>query len=133
MNTNLAGIRQRWDKAKLTKTAAFWVAIGAIVLTLYLGFSRGGWVTSGTAQQMAERASQDAVVERLAPICVAQFNQDPQKDEKLAELQGFNSSYQRARYIKDQGWATMPGSARPDDSVATECAERLMLIDESAP
>lgn len=130
MNTNLTDIRQRWDKAKLTKTSTFWIAVGAIILTLYLGFSRGGWVTGGTAQQMAERTSQDAVIGRLAPICVAQFNQDPQKDQKLEELKGLTSAYQRSRYVIEQGWATMPGEARPDDKVAAECAQRLMVMGE---
>jgi len=126
MQANIADIRQRWTEAKLTKTKAFWVAIGAIILTLFLGFSRGGWMTGGSAQRLADSASQSAVVERLAPICVVLFNQDPQKDQKFEEMKGLNSSYQRARYIKDQGWATMPGEAKPDDKVATGC-ERLMF------
>lgn len=130
MTTSMADIRHRWNKAKLTKTATFWIAIGAIILTLYLGFSRGGWVTGGTARQMAEITSQSAVVERLAPICIAQFNQDPQKDQKLGELKALTSSYQRSRYVIEQGWATMPGETRADDKVAAECAQRLMLMDE---
>ena len=130
MQANITNIRQRWAKARLTKWAAFWVAIGAIILTLFLGFSRGGWMTGGSAQRMAENASQSAVVARLAPICVSQFNQDPQKDQKLVELKELISSYQRSQYIKEQGWATMPGEANPDNQVATECAQRLMLLSE---
>lgn len=130
MQANIANIRQRWAKARLTKWAAFWVAIGAIILTLFFGFSRGGWMTGGSAQRMAENASQSAVVARLAPICVLQFNQDPQKDQKLVELKELISSYQRSQYIKDQGWATMPGEANPDNQVAAECAQRIMLQNE---
>jgi hypothetical protein len=129
MQASIANIRQRWAKAKLTKSAAFWVAIGAIIFTLYLGFSRGGWVTGGTAQRMADSASQSAVVERLAPICVMQFNQDPLRDQKLEEMKALTSSFRRTSYIKEQGWATMPGEATPDNNVATECAQRLMLVD----
>jgi hypothetical protein len=33
-------------------------------------------------------------------------------------------------YLKEQGWATMSGEAAPDNRVATECANRLMLLDE---
>lgn len=130
MNINLANIRQKWSKVKLTKSAAFWFAVGAIILTLYLGFSRGGWVTGGAAGRMAETTSQDAVVERLTPICVTQFNQDSQKDQKLAELKLVTSSSQRVTYVKDQGWATMPGEAKPDNKVAAECTKQLMLIGE---
>jgi hypothetical protein len=122
-------IGQRWSNAKQTKTRTFWIAIGAVVLALYLGFARGGWVTGGTASRMAETSAQAAVVERLAPICVIQFNADAQRAVKLAELKAL-SSYQRANYVKDQGWATMPGETAPDNLVATECAKRLVLLGE---
>jgi hypothetical protein len=46
---------------------------------------------------------------------------------KMKEL---NSSFRHTRYIKEQGWATMPGEENPDDKVATECAQRLMPINE---
>jgi hypothetical protein len=77
---------------------------------------------------MAETTSQSAVVDRLAPICVTQFNQDPQKDQKLEELNVITSSYQRINYVKDQGWATMPGEAKPDDKVAAACTQQIMSI-----
>ncbi len=129
MDTKRANIRQRWDKAKQTKSATFWIAVAAIAVTLYFGFSRGGWMLGSSAQTMADRAAETAVVERLAPICVAQFNQDPLNDEKLVELKAITTSTQRAIYVKDQGWATMPGETDPDDRVAAECAQQLMLLD----
>ena len=69
-------------------------------------------------------------MERLAPICVAQFNQDPLNVQKLAELKVLTTSTRRANYVKDQGWATMPGEEAPDNRVATECAQRLNLLGE---
>ena len=35
-----------------------------------VGVGWGGWVTGGTARQTAEAMARDAVVQRLAPICV---------------------------------------------------------------
>jgi hypothetical protein len=58
---------------------------------------------------------------------VAQFNADGQGAVKLEELKAINS-YQRAGYVKDQGWATMPGESAPDNRVAAACANQLMLI-----
>jgi predicted phage tail protein len=75
--------RQRWDKARASKKVVFWAVLGAIVLTMIVGFNWGGWVTGGTAQKMGVAMAQDAVVQRLAPICVLQFNQDPDKAQKL--------------------------------------------------
>jgi hypothetical protein len=130
MDINLKDFRQRWNKAKPTKTVTFWIAVGAILLTMYLGFAQAGWVTGGTALQMAERTSEEAVVARLAPICVAQFDQDIERDQKLTDLKEVTTSTRRATFVKDQGWATMPGESGPDDKVARECAEQIMLIGE---
>ena len=102
-----------------------WGAIGGAILTIIIGFYLGGWVKGSTAQTMAEEKAEAAVIERLTPICVAQFNQDPEKDQKLKELKEA-SSYQRGDYIKKQGWATMPFEKDPDSDVAEKCAEQIM-------
>jgi hypothetical protein len=94
---------------------------------MIIGFAWGGWVTGSNARMMAKDIAEDAVVERLAPICVAQFNQDPGKDAKLEELKA-TSSYQRRTFVQDQGWATMPGEEGPDRAVADACVKLLMLI-----
>ena len=118
---------QRWDEARPTKTVVFWSWVGSVVLTMIIGFAWGGWVTGGTAQSMAEKMAEDAVVKRLAPMCVIQFKQAPGKDQKLKELKD-TSTYQRGEYVEKQGWATMPGEEKPDSKVAEECARLLMLI-----
>jgi hypothetical protein len=137
MNSKETGIRQRltnmgrnWSTAKPTKTTTFWIAIGAIGVALYLGFAQAGWVTDNTAQQRAALTAQGAVVDRLAPICVAQFNEDPDKEGKLVELKVLSTSNQRTNFVKDQGWATMLGESAPDTRVANACAIQLMLISE---
>jgi hypothetical protein len=127
MQANITSIRQRWDKAKLKKSVVFWIAAGAVLLTLFLGFTRGGWTTGGSATNMAEKASSGAVVERLTSICVAQFNADTQRTVKLEELKAASSS-QRSKIVKEQGWATMPGETDPDNKVARECTNQIMLI-----
>jgi len=127
---NFADIRKKWSQAKLKKSVVVWIAIGAVVLTLFLGFTRGGWTTGGSAEAMAEKSAQSAVIARLAPICVAQFNADGQAAVKLAELKSISSSSKRAAYVTEQGWATMPGDTDPDKRVATQCANQLNLIGE---
>jgi len=121
-----AGVGQRWTDAQPTKTIAFWLCIASVVVTMIVGFAWGGWVTGGTAQKMAETMADDAVIKRLAPICVVQFNLDPGKDQKLVALKG-TDSWQRDGYVEKQGWATMPGEKKADRSVAEACANLLML------
>jgi hypothetical protein len=67
----------------------------------------------------------DAVVKRLAPICVVLSGQDPAKAVKLVALKE-GSAWQRGEYVGKQGWATMPGEREPDSRVAQACAELLM-------
>ena len=106
-----------------------WALVVSAILTMIVGFAFGGWVTGGTAQTMAKEMADEAVIDRLAPICVTQFNQDPEKDKKLQELKEI-SSYQRGDYIEKQGWATMPGEKEPDSNVANECAKQLVELEK---
>jgi len=116
---------QRWSEARPTKTVVFWACAASVVLTMIVGFSWGGWVTGGTARTVAEATASEAVVKRLAPICVVQSGRDPGKALKLIALKE-ESSWQRGEYIGKQGWATMPGEQEPDTRVAQACATLLM-------
>jgi hypothetical protein len=116
-----------WQEARPTKTAVFWSWVASVVLTMIIGFAWGGWVTGGTARTMAADMAEDAVTERLASICVSQFNQDPARDQKLETLKE-TTSYQRRDYVQDQGWATLPGDETPDRTVSNECVKLLVLI-----
>jgi hypothetical protein len=117
---------QKWSAARPTKTVVFWSCVASAVVTMIVGFSWGGWVTGSTARSMAAVNGEDAVVKRLAPICVVRFTQDPGKDLKLKEVQA-TDTWQRGDYVKKQGWATMPGEQEPDGKVADECVKLLML------
>ncbi len=113
------------EKIKLV----LWGAVGGAIVLLIIGFGFGGWVKGSTAQKMAEELAEDTVLNRLAPICVVQFNQDPEKDQKLKELKELDS-WKRGDYVKERGWATMPGEKEPDRKVADECARRLVELEK---
>ena len=104
-----------------------WGAAGGAVVLAVIGFTLGGWVTGSTAQTMADDAAQEAVVARLAPICVEQYNQISEKDQKLQKLKD-TDSWRRSDYVEKQGWATMPGEKDPDSEVARKCADMLMEL-----
>src|SRR5215217_8004717 len=103
--------RQRWDEFRPSKAIFFWTLVAVVALTMMVGFIWGGWMTSASAQKMANTVAKSAVVERLAPICVAQFNLDPDKDAKLLLFQQ-GSAYERTKYVTDQAWATLPGDTK---------------------
>ncbi len=112
-----------WQKIQ----PALWGAVGGGIGLAIIGFAWGGWVTGSTAQSMAGELAQRAVVDRLAPICVEQFNQDSEKDQKLKELKE-TFAYGREDYVTKQGWATMPGEKEADRTVAEKCAELLVEL-----
>jgi hypothetical protein len=116
--------RQKWNQAQPTKTILFWACLASVVLTIVVGFTWGGWVRASTAEKMANTAAKTAIIQRLAPICVAQFNQDPERVQKLQVLKD-TGNYERTQYVTDQLWATMPGDEKPSDGVAKACANLL--------
>ena len=122
-----ASLGQRWSAARPTKTIVFWSWVASIVVTMIIGFTWGGWVTGGTARKMADVVGEDAVVKRLAPMCVLQFRQDVKKDQKLKGLKE-TGTWEKTEFVKKQGWATMPGEREPDGKVADECVKLLLLI-----
>ena len=109
-----------WEKVKL----GLWGAAGGAVVLAIVGFNWGGWVTGSTAQEMAADAAEKAVVDRLAAICVEQYNRDPEKDQKLKKMMEIDS-WNRDGYVREQGWGTMPGEKDPDRRVSSQCANLL--------
>ena len=115
--------KMNWEKIK----SFFWNSIVGTILISIVGFSWLGWVLESTAQQEATQSAKKSVNDRLAKICVYQFGKDPEKDLKLKELKE-KSMWNRGDYLKNQGWATMPGEEEPDHGVAEKCVDLLMEI-----
>ena len=117
-------------KKEAIKPFVWGMAVGAVVLLIVI-FSAGWVVTSGSAKAEAKTTATDAVMERLAPIAVEQFMQDPNKEERLNEMKELKSwgANSRSDYVQKQGWATMPGEKGPDTRIADEVARRLMDIE----
>ncbi len=95
------------------------VALGALAL-FGIGFGMSGWVLGGTSQERAETA----VIDRLTSICVAQFQRDPLKDQKVKALKKLSYS-QHGKFVASHGWATMPGESKPDSAVAVKCGDQI--------
>jgi hypothetical protein len=60
---------------------------------MIVGFTwGGGWVMGSTAKTMALVRPYDAVVSRLAPMCVVESKQDPRRNQEFRELKAFLES-----------------------------------------
>jgi hypothetical protein len=105
------------------KPAVWGAVIGAVAFAV-VGFSSLGWTLGSTAEKMATQRAETAVVAVLAPICVEKFQQ---QTDAAANLVAFKkiSSWDRRGAIEKGGWATMPGTDKPNSAVASACAEKL--------
>jgi hypothetical protein len=101
------------------------IVIGAVA-SMVIGFSWGGWVTSGTANKFAADQASAAVLTVLTPICVAKFLQDSDAQGKLAALRRISSDYEQGQYLEKGGWATPPGATSSDYQLARACAAKLI-------
>jgi purine nucleoside permease len=101
------------------------VTSGAIVVTV-IGFDGGGWMTDGTARQMATEQSRTGVVAALTLICVDQSKRDQQLVERIALLKAA-SSYERGDLVMKNGWAAMPGTSEGNRLVVIACADKIRV------
>ena len=107
------------------KPGIYGAIVGAVLVAI-VGFSWGGWVTGGTANDMAVSMAHDDVVAAMVPVCLGMAKDDPQRATKLATIREA-SSYQRGAALMEAGWATMPGQDAPDRDIAKACAAALEL------
>ena len=108
--------------------APLWGAVGGAIVMVVIGFSWGGWVTSGKASFMSSEAADVAVLARLTPICLDQYKHDVDKEAKHAALMDIKL-WQRSDYVAKQGWALMPGETEVDDDVSRACASAISALD----
>ena len=104
-----------------------WSSLIAIVVWSAIGFSWFGtgfdWKTQGSAIHMSD----NIVKENLAMICVAQAQNAPDSNSALKEFAAL-SSYKQHDFVKNSGWAIMPGSDAETNGVARLCASKLSEV-----
>ena len=114
--------------SKETKAAvrpALWGAVAGAIALAIVGFSWGGWVTGGSAETLATNRAATAVVAALTPICVEKFRQAADASANLVEMKKATYAWDQSKFVEKGGWATMPGSSKPNSAVAKACAESL--------
>ena len=133
---------QRFDQFQASKTVLFWACAGSVIAATVVGFSWGGWVTGGSAREMAEESAAQARQELAAVVCVNRFMAAPDVSAQLTALKGIERSYQRGKFVEDGGWAIMPVSSDAEASAQVSssdqrkaaglCAEALAKQEVSA-
>lgn len=121
----MSGLLQRWEEFQPSKTICFWACAACVVATMIVGFGWGGWVTGGTAGEMAAKSASGARAELASTICAERFAKGPDAAAKLVTLKA-TDSWKQDKFIEEGGWATFPGSERPVVGAAALCARQLV-------
>jgi pimeloyl-ACP methyl ester carboxylesterase len=129
-NQNLS---RRFQQYQASKAVLFWACAGSVIAATIVGFSWGGWVTGGSAQEMAEESAAQARQQLAAVVCVDRFMAAPDAGVQLTVLQEITTPRAQGKFVEDGGWAIIvPASsptdykARADDRKAAGlCAEEL--------
>ncbi|MGO7039307.1 hypothetical protein ACCS60_13215 [Rhizobium acaciae] len=120
-----------WSAYRPSKTLWIWSIVGASALTIAVGFTWGGWTTSGKAQVMEEIAVRNARAELVADMCVQKFIASTDADAKLEALKA-KSSWERDDFIQDGGWTKIAGIKDTVPNAAETCADRLIDMKDLA-
>jgi hypothetical protein len=128
--TDGQGRSQRLAEYRPSKTVLFWSCAGCVAATMIIGFTWGGWVTGGTAEEMAQAAADRAQAQVAASVCVEKFMAATDARPQLASLKEIRSSWQRKNFVEKGGWATVAGNDY--DDTAELCAQRLMDLEAPA-
>jgi hypothetical protein len=100
-------------------------AVAGAVLAVWVGFDALGWKSNSTAENLASRKAEAAVVTAFATICRDQFTKAADFSARLTALDKVER-YSRGDVVAKAGWATMTGAKEPHAGVAQECAELLI-------
>ena len=116
---------------KASKMTLFWSCAACAVATMVVGFTWGGWVTGGSAQERADTAAEQAVAQLAADICIKRYLASPDVRVNLTALNE-ESSYRRDGLLEEGGWVTFADREEPIDGAAELCADRLAEVDLSS-
>lgn len=127
-------LMQRFQQYQASKTVLVWACAGCAIAATIVGFTWGGWVTGGSAQEMAATSAAEARQEMASVVCVDRFMAAQNAGVQLAALKEITSSYGQTKFVEEGGWAVVMPATDPvdrkasanDHKAASLCAEDLM-------
>ena len=118
------GINWRIVKPSLW-SGAIGMGLGALLLSHLFGF-----MSPSTAEKLAARKSDKAVIAALAPGCAEDFRSLPDAADRMAKLVANRDSY-LAREAFPKGLITLPGKSYVDYSLVRACTALLVKPEQT--
>ena len=123
-------MREKWRDFRPSKRLWLASCVAVAVVTVAVGFGVGGWVTHGTAQDMAQEAAQEARARLAANTCVERFASGDEVASRFDQFQEA-SAFERQELLEQGNWVTPAGVEEPITGAADRCADRLANMDSS--
>jgi hypothetical protein len=114
-----------------TKPALWSAAAGPVALAI-VGFTWGGWMTTGTANKLADERADPAVVAVLTPDLCREIPAERRCDSEPRSVGKTPSSWEEGNFIEKDGWATHPEATSADYVLARTPAEKLVQVKSAA-
>ncbi len=117
------------DDPSWVKPAVIGAAVGAtvgVVVFGAVGFTLGGWMTTGGADRVHLALAHETMIAAMVPVCLDLSANDPDRAAKLAVIRDTPAEGRREA-VMVSGWATVPGSAQPSHDLAQACMAALDL------
>jgi hypothetical protein len=108
-------LSQRFEGYRVSKAVLFWACAGSVIAATIVGFSWGGWVTGGTAREMAEESAAQARQELAAVVCVDRFMAAADAGVQLTALKEITNPSAQGKFVEDGGWAIIVPASSPTD------------------
>ena len=121
------GLASRLKSYKAPKFVILWSCLACIGITIAVGFTWGGWVTSADAAATADRAAIGGQTKLAADICVDRFTTGPDAVAQTAQLRT-TATWERSDFMRRGGWLTLPGRTDPVAGAADLCVQRILGV-----
>lgn len=106
-----------------TSVRVNWASMGLVlgaVIAVLVGLNTKLLVSKNESEKMVS----STLLKARVAICVAQFANAPQYQEKLKEFKALNF-LSRDGYIEKGGWDKMPGEQKASDGVNRVCGDKI--------
>jgi len=113
-------------------TPSLWTGAGGVVVGMLLLSYGFGFMSPSTAEKLATKGSEKAVVAVLAPACADKFHALTDVAARTATLVADKDSAYKMREAFPEALITLPGKTYPDSDLTAACANLILGAPKTA-